>query len=88
MIQGVLKDKVGIVEPVDKFVDPSGDIPKLGEEGVIHNYPLPSRQPLLQHAIATHVEIPHARRNAANASCSIVTKNYAASVPVVWRKQC
>ena len=73
MIQRFLKDNIRLVEQVDKFVDPSGDIPEFPNEGVIHRNSLAASQPLLQHTIAANSEIPDVGRNAADLAGAIVT---------------
>lgn len=84
MIQRIVKDKVGFVEQVDKFVDSSGNIPKFGDEGIIHSYSGAARQPFLKYAIAADREIPDGCGNTARLARAVVAQDQVSLIPIGW----
>ena len=82
MIQRVFKHKVSLVEQVDKFVDPSGDIAEFPNERVIHNYSFTTGKPLLEDAIAADGEIPDRPWNAADLAAPVLAQDQLALIPI------
>lgn len=83
MSQGLLKDNIRFVEPVDKLVDPSGNVPELIEEIVSNIDALPRRQSAWQDRIAAHGEIPDGGGDPAGLARTVGAQDELAFVPAI-----